>query len=684
MLKRFVLHAGGAVAPLFAIAAIPMFCAVGAAVDFSRAYQERTVVQDALDAAALSGGRDIGVKTTDEIKADVVKYYLANVGDKIDNPPPLESGIAGGTITINTTLHVPTFFLRVVGLDEIVFNMSTQAKAGMGTLEIVMVLDNSTSMCLGCSAAQQDNPSTKIGALKQAATNLTNKLFALTVTSTQPDPVKMALVPFAGSVNVGPNSVNDGWIDTAGKGFWAGDAQKGEGADATLNPYALFASLKDASNNPITWGGCVQERPAPYDVDDTPPSTSSNPSVEESKTMFTPMFAPDEPDNWTCSTSNCKYAGTSSSNRRYNGVVTGNQTFNNYLPDAGDATTCSSQFSTISSVNTSSGIETITTSSAHGLTAGTQVAFTSTGSLPGGLSANTIYYVLSSGLTSTVFKVSTSSGGSVVNLSSSGSGTRHVMRIANWTCQSGNADCAGSGLGKSEEHALAGITVASDPQCKYGTPTNKATVPNITVANLKGGPNLMCTTRAITPLTTTQQTVIDAINDQEAYGYTNITAGISWGLRVLSPSVPFIQGRDYTDVNNLKVMIVMTDGENTYNPYLDKDTNPSSSTAAGKFVKSNYGSWGYVYKGHFGTTSTQSATIFSHLNARTAEACVKAKADGIKIYTIAFQVTDPDILSILTACASDPSMAYQSGNNQALLDAFTAIGESITSLRVSM
>jgi hypothetical protein len=481
--------------------------------------------------------------------------------------------------------------------------------------------------------------------------------------------------------------VNDGWIDTDGKGFWAGDAQKGEGAAATLNPYAQFATLQDASNNAIPWGGCVQERPAPYDVDDTPPSTSSNPSVEESKTMFVPMFAPDEPDNWTCDTSNCDNVrqGSNNSTRRYNGVNTsGNQTFNNYLPDAGTASTCPTEFAQISSVSTSSTQEKINTSSAHGFGAGTQVTFTSTGSLPGGLSENATYYVLSSGMTSTSFRVSTSSGGSTVNLTSSGSGTRQVMRVHDWTCANGNNNCAGSGVGQSEEEGLAGVTVASAEQCKYGTAANKATVPDITAANLDGGPNFNCTTKAITPLTTTQQTVINAINAQEANGYTNITAGISWGLRILSPGVPFTQGRDYTDINNLKVMIVMTDGENTYSPYMSVGSNPSSSSPSGKFVKSSYGAWGYLYKNHFGTTSTTSSTVLAALNARTAASCVAAKTAGIKIYTIAFQVSDADTVQMLTTCASDPSMAYQSGNNQALLDAFTAIGESITSLRVSM
>jgi len=51
---------------------------------------------------------------------------------------------------------------------------------------------------------------------------------------------------------------------------------------------------------------------------------------------------------------------------------------------------------------------------AHGFTAGTTVVFW--GTLPTGISVGTIYYVISSGLTSDVFKVSTSSGGSAVDL----------------------------------------------------------------------------------------------------------------------------------------------------------------------------------------------------------------------------------------------------------------------------
>lgn len=59
----------------------------------------------------------------------------------------------------------------------------------------------------------------------------------------------------------------------------------------------------------------------------------------------------------------------------------------------------------------------------HGLTAGDLVQFTTTGSLPTGLSINTSYYVLPSGLTANAFQLAASPGGTAINTSSAGSGT---------------------------------------------------------------------------------------------------------------------------------------------------------------------------------------------------------------------------------------------------------------------
>ena len=63
----------------------------------------------------------------------------------------------------------------------------------------------------------------------------------------------------------------------------------------------------------------------------------------------------------------------------------------------------------------------------HGLVEGDPVYFTTTGALPTGLSANTIYYVIAAGLGTNDFRVSTTRGGSAVNTSGSQSGTHSLF-----------------------------------------------------------------------------------------------------------------------------------------------------------------------------------------------------------------------------------------------------------------
>jgi len=102
----------------------------------------------------------------------------------------------------------------------------------------------------------------------------------------------------------------------------------------------------------------------------------------------------------------------------------------------------------------------------------------------------------------------------------------------------------------------------------------------------------------VTPLTASQATITTAIDNQIAQGATNITAGLTWGWRVLSPGEPFAEGRAYADGENQKILILMTDGANTYYP--------NSS-----LIKSWYGAWGYVQQGHLGSTSTTATAMTS-------------------------------------------------------------------------
>jgi hypothetical protein len=71
----------------------------------------------------------------------------------------------------------------------------------------------------------------------------------------------------------------------------------------------------------------------------------------------------------------------------------------------------------------------------HGKVPGDPVSFTSSGSLPTGLSGNEVYFVSATGHSASSFRVSSLPGGTLINTSSAGSGThlmRGVVAAADW------------------------------------------------------------------------------------------------------------------------------------------------------------------------------------------------------------------------------------------------------------
>lgn len=83
-----------------------------------------------------------------------------------------------------------------------------------------------------------------------------------------------------------------------------------------------------------------------------------------------------------------------------------------------------------------------------GLTNGQIVEFTSTGTLPGGLTSGIIYYIIN--VDDTLFQVSTSSGGTAVDITSQGTGT-HTLKILNYADCYGWIDYSGTYLKPSDD-----------------------------------------------------------------------------------------------------------------------------------------------------------------------------------------------------------------------------------------
>lgn len=65
----------------------------------------------------------------------------------------------------------------------------------------------------------------------------------------------------------------------------------------------------------------------------------------------------------------------------------------------------------------------VVTWNAHGLVAGQPIVFSTTGALPTGLTAGTVYYVIAAGLTANSFSVAATPGGTGIETTLAGSGT---------------------------------------------------------------------------------------------------------------------------------------------------------------------------------------------------------------------------------------------------------------------
>jgi Flp pilus assembly protein TadG len=184
------------------------------------------------------------------------------------------------------------------------------------------------------------------------------------------------------------------------------------------------------------------------------------------------------------------------------------------------------------------------------------------------------------------------------------------------------------------------------------------------------GPNAGCTMQPLIRLTTNTASVKTGITNMAAIGETNIPMGLMWGWHTLTPNAPFADGSPYGTPHVRKIVILMTDGENT--DYSSSDSNNSF-----------YGGLGWVWQGISSLTASMSQTDrTTAIDARLTQLCTNMKAQNIEIYTIRIDVTDGPS-PLLQGCASTPSYFFDVPNVANLGAAFSAIAGSISNLRIS-
>ena len=185
------------------------------------------------------------------------------------------------------------------------------------------------------------------------------------------------------------------------------------------------------------------------------------------------------------------------------------------------------------------------------------------------------------------------------------------------------------------------------------------------------GPDYNCKSiQSIQPLTNNRGILEAKIDSMVAAYLTHIPVGLAWGWRTLSPEAPYTEGLPYTDEDNIKALVLMTDGENTFS---------GNST----HNKSTFTAYGFLAKQRLGPGIDTETEGQNELDAKTTRMCNNIKAKEIIVYTIAFQVSDPVTLNMLKDCATKPDNFFSSSDGAALATAFKVIASDLSSLRIS-
>jgi hypothetical protein len=151
-----------------------------------------------------------------------------------------------------------------------------------------------------------------------------------------------------------------------------------------------------------------------------------------------------------------------------------------------------------------------------------------------------------------------------------------------------------------------------------------------------------------------------------------VAQGLLWGWRVLSPERPFDQGAPYSDKRTTKILVLLSDGRNQVVNWGSGDP---------RVTRSDYTSYGRM-----GTTRDYRVAE-RNVDAKVSRVCEKVKDEGIRLYTILFEVDFPSTQDLFRDCASKGEdgqpLYYYVPNADALETAFESIGQDLTKLAVT-
>jgi Mg-chelatase subunit ChlD len=215
------------------LALLPVIGAMGAAVDYSFANNERTALQKALDSTALALAKMMPANqaTLDQRGRE---FLLANLGRTSLKSVQLSVVPTVGHLKLDASGTYVPGLVNVLGVTKVPVSAHAEVKWGFKKLELALALDNTGSMAWHG----------KIVELKRAVKDLLEKLKAA---ARKPEDVRVAIVPFDTTVRLNVDYKSPpAWVEFDGK--------------------------KEKN----TWIGCVEDRDQPNDVRDTAPDLGAS------------------------------------------------------------------------------------------------------------------------------------------------------------------------------------------------------------------------------------------------------------------------------------------------------------------------------------------------------------------------------------------------------------------------
>nr|WP_298098137.1 TadE/TadG family type IV pilus assembly protein [uncultured Shinella sp.] len=148
----------GNIALTFALLLAPMMGAVGASIDYVRAYNTRSKMQSDLDAALLAAIKDVGSANDAALQKRVENWFAAQT--KLEASSYTVSDITIDTsnlkITAKARSTVPTTLMSILGVDTVDVSVSSTVQGpGQAYMDVYIVLDKSASMLLAATAEGQ-------------------------------------------------------------------------------------------------------------------------------------------------------------------------------------------------------------------------------------------------------------------------------------------------------------------------------------------------------------------------------------------------------------------------------------------------------------------------------------------------------------------------------------------------